>query len=138
MSEIKCLKPALLLSRLSIFYFLLPWQLMRFIAPEKASGIAKKYYHLSGGLPDTVGLVIGVFWMVLLVAFLTGFKKTLCYALVFILHTGAILMTLPSYVLGTENYNQLFLAAIPAAAAMGLLWILRREDTLLSFKGALG
>lgn len=125
------LRLPLFLTRLSIFYFLLPWQLMRFLKPESASNIAKKYYNLPG-LSDSVGMVIGVFWMILLVAFLTGFKKTLSYGLVFVLHTGAILVTLPYYILGSENYNQLFLAAIPAAAAMGLLWALRREDTWLT------
>ena len=131
------LRLPLFLTRLSIFYFLLPWQLMRFTKPEAADRIAQKYYHLSS-LPEGLGLVIAVFWMVLLVAFITGIKKSISYGLVFILHTGAILIALPSYILGTEAYNQLFLAAIPAAAAMGLLWVLRREDTLLSFSGKLG
>lgn len=137
MSETKFLKPALFLTRLSIFYFLLPWQIMRFANPESASGIAKKYYHLPG-LSDSLGLVIGIFWMVLLVAFLIGLKKTISYGLVFVLHAGAIVVALPFYIMGTENFNQLFLAAIPAAAAMGLLWVLRREDTLLSVGGKLG
>lgn len=131
------LRLPLFLTRLSIFYFLLPWQLMRFLNPESASNIAKKYYHLPG-LSEPVGLVIGVFWMALLIAFLTGFKKTISYGLIFLLHTGAILVALPFYIWGTESYNQLFLAAIPAAAAMALLWLLRGEDTLLSFKNGLG
>ena len=131
------LRLPLLLTRLSIFYFLLPWQLMRFTAPERISGIAKKYYHVPG-ISNSVGMVIAVLWAILLVAFLVGFKKKISYMLVFILHTGAILIALPSYVLGTGAYNQLFLASIPAAAAMGLLWLLREEDTLLSLKGKLG
>jgi hypothetical protein len=110
---------------------------MRFTNPESASGIAKKYYHLDG-LSDSFGLIIGVFWMVLLIAFLVGFKKRISYGLVFVLHAGAILVTLPSYIWKTEAYNQLFLAAIPAAAAMGLLWLLRKEDTMLSLGGKLG
>jgi len=131
------LRLPLLLTRLSIFYFLLPWQLMRFTAPERISGIAKKYYHVPG-ISNSVGMVIAVLWAILLVAFLVGFKKKISYGLVFILHTGAILIALPSYVMGTGAYNQLFLASIPAAAAMGLLWLLREEDTLLSLKGKLG
>jgi len=137
MSDVKFLKPALFLTRLSIFYFLLPWQLMRFTKPESISGIAKKYYHVSG-VSESLGLILGVFWMALLIAFLIGLKKSISYGLVFILHTGAILLALPAYILGTEGYNQLFLAAIPAAAAMGLLWVLRREDTFLSLGGKLG
>lgn len=127
------LRLPLLLTRLSIFYFLLPWQLMRFMSPGAADGIAKKYYHLPG-LNETAGYVIGAFWMVLLLAFLLGFKKRISYGLVFLLHAGAIIVTLPFYIMGTENFNQLFLAAIPAAAAMGLLYVLRNEDTLLSLK----
>ncbi|MEP3653453.1 MAG: hypothetical protein ABJO36_01025 [Litorimonas sp.] len=131
------LRLPLFLTRLSIFYFLLPWQIMRFTKPESASGIAKKYYHV-GGLNESVGLVIAVFWMALLIAFLVGFKKTVSYGLVFVLHAGAILLALPSYIMGTAGFNQLFLAAIPAAAAMGLLWMLRKEDSLLSLSGKLG
>lgn len=127
------LRLPLLLTRLSIFYFLLPWQLMRFMSPESADGIAKKYYHLPG-LNETAGYAIGVFWMILLVAFLVGFKKRISYGLVFLLHAGAIIVALPFYIMGTENFNQLFLAAIPAAAAMGLLYALRDQDTLLSLK----
>lgn len=106
---------------------------MRFLSPDSADGIAKKYYHLPG-LSEGVGYAIGVFWMVLLLAFLIGFKKRISYGLVFILHTGAILIALPFYIYGLESFNQLFLAAIPAAAAMGLLYVLRDEDTLLSLK----
>ena len=137
MTETKFLKPALLLTRLSIFYFLLPWQIMRFTKHESASNIAAKYYHLDG-LGKSVGLAIGIFWIVLLIAFVAGFKKTVTYGLVFALHTGAIFVALPYYVYGLTGFNQLFLAAIPAAAAMGLLWILRKEDTLLSLGGKLG
>lgn len=127
------LRLPLFLTRLSIVYFLLPWQLMRFLEPEAADGIAKKYYHLPG-LSTGVGYAIGVFWMVLLLAFLVGFKKRISYGLVFLLHAGAILVAFPFYIPETENFNQLFLAAIPAAAAMGLLYVLRDEDTMLSLK----
>ncbi|GLQ19359.1 hypothetical protein ACFFUB_13120 [Algimonas porphyrae] len=127
------LRLPLFLTRLSIFYFLLPWQVMRFTRPESAEGIAKKYYHVSA-LPESVGLVIGVFWILLLLAFLVGFKKRISYGLVFLLHAGAIIVALPAYIWGLGNFNQLFLAAIPAAAAMGLLYVLRDEDTLLSLK----
>jgi Na+-transporting NADH:ubiquinone oxidoreductase subunit NqrB len=81
-----------------------------------------------------VGYAIGAFWLILLAAFLLGFKKRISYGLVFVLHAGAILVALPFYIVGTENFNQLFLAAIPAAAAMGLLYVLRDHDTLLSLK----
>jgi hypothetical protein len=125
------LRIPLFLTRVSIVYFLLPWQIMRFVRPEAADGIAKKYYHLPG-LSTGIGYAIGTFWMVLLLAFLIGFKKRISYGLVLFLHAGAILVALPFYIPGTDGYNQLFLAAIPAAAAMWLLYLLREQDTFLS------
>lgn len=133
----KLLKPTLLFTRLSIFYFLLPWQLMRFVSPDSAKGIAAKYYHVSE-LPDMLGLAIGVFWLALLIAFVLGLKKSISYALVLILHAGAVIYTLPYYIPTLENFNILFLAAIPTIAAMALLYILRKEDTMLSLGGRFG
>jgi len=137
MTETKFLKPALFATRLSIFYFLLPWQLKRFTDPEGIDKIASTHYHLPGwsGLFATL---TGVFWILLLVAFVTGFKKTISYGLVFLLHTGAIILSMQAYIFGLKSFILIFMAAIPAAAAMGLLWVLRKEDTLLSIQGKLG
>ena len=124
------LKLPLFLTRLSIFYFMLPWQLMRFTAPEGVIGIAKTHYKFT--MPESLPMITGVLMMILLVAFLIGFKKKITYLLVFILHALGTLMTLPKLIYGLEGFYILFLAAIPAAAAMFLLWKLRDEDTMLS------
>jgi len=124
------LKLPLFLTRLSIFYFMLPWQLMRFTKPESVIGIAKTHYKFT--MPETVPMISGVLMMALLIAFLIGFKKKITYLLVFILHAVGTLMTLPKLIIGLESFYILFLAAIPAAAAMFLLWKLRDEDTMLS------
>ncbi len=130
------LKLPLFLTRLSIFYFLLPWQLMRFSAPEQIVKISKTYYKFD--MPEALPLLTGVLMMALLIAFLIGFKKRVTYLVVFILHAVGTVMTLPQIVMGLEGFKILFLAAIPTAAAMWLLWVLRKEDTLLSLKGKLG
>jgi len=137
MTETKFLKPALFATRLSIFYFLLPWQLKRFTDPEGIDKIASTHYHLPGW-SGALATLTGVFWILLLVAFVTGFKKTVSYGLVFLLHTGAIVLSMQAYIFGLKSFILIFIAAIPAAAAMGLLWVLRKEDTLLSFGGKLG
>lgn len=124
------LKLPLFITRLSIFYFLLPWQLMRFTKPDSVIGIAKAHYKFT--MPESLPMITGVFMMALLVAFLVGFKKKITYLLVFILHTIGTLMTLPKLIIGLESFYILFLAAIPAAAAMYLLYCLRDEDTMLS------
>lgn len=126
------LKLPLFLTRLSIFLFMLPWQLMRFTKPEAINNISSKYYKFS--MPEIGSTITGVLMIALLIAFLVGFKKKISYLLVLILHGVGTVMTIPNLIPGLEGYNQLFLAAIPAVAAMLLLFCLRDEDTMLSLK----
>ena len=124
------LKLPLFLTRLSVFLFLLPWQLMRFNAPEAVVGIAKQHYKFT--MPDSLPLITGVLMMALLIAFLLGIKKRISYGLVLILHAVGTLMTLPTLIPPYEGPEILFLAAIPTIGAMLLLYVLRDEDTMLS------
>ena len=120
----------LFLTRLSIFLFMLPWQVMRFTKPEVINNISNKYYKFS--MPEIGSTITGVLMIVLLVAFLVGFKKKISYLLVLLLHSLGTLTTLPYLIPGAENFNILFLAALPTIAAMLLLYCLRDEDTMLS------
>ena len=124
------LKLPLFLTRLSIFLFMLPWQLMRFTKPEVINNISNKYYKFS--MPEIGSTITGVFMIALLVAFLVGFKKKISYLLVLVLHAVGTLTTIPYLIPGTENFNILFLAALPTIGAMLLLYCLRDEDTMLS------
>lgn len=124
------LKLPLFLTRLSIFLFMLPWQLMRFSKPEAINNISNKYYKFA--MPEIGSTITGVLMMALLIAFLVGFKKNISYLLVLILHAVGTVMTIPYLIPGSENFNILFLAAIPTIAAMLLLYCLREEDTMLS------
>ena len=137
MINTKFLKPALLATRVFIFLFLLPWQILRFKSPDAAAGIASKYYKLPA-LPDAVSLIIAVLMMVLLFAFVTGFKKTISYGLVLVLHALGTIMTIGVLLPPYEGPSRLFLAAIPTIGAMLLLFVLRKEDTLLSVGGKFG
>jgi hypothetical protein len=110
---------------------MLPWQLMRFTKPESVIGIAERHYKFT--MPEAVPMITGVLMMILLIAFVTGFKKKISYLLVLILHALGTLMTLPKLIIGLESFYILFAAAIPAVFAMLLLYILRDEDTMLSF-----
>lgn len=83
-------------------------------------------------MPEIGSTITGVIMMALLVAFLIGFKKRISYGLVMVLHGIGTLMTVPYLIPGTENFNILFLAAVPALMAMVLLYCLRTEDTLLA------
>lgn len=126
------LKIPLFVTRLFIFLFMLPWQLMRLTKPEVVNNISTKYYKFS--MPEIGSTISGVLMLALLVAFLIGFKKKISYGLVLAFHALGTLMTIPFLIPGTENFNALFLAAIPTIGAMWLLWALRDQDTLLSMK----
>lgn len=125
------LKFPLFFTRLAIFYFLLPWVLMRFTKPEGSKGIATKYYKLPE-MSDMINTGIGVLWVLLLLAFLIGFKKRISYGLVLVIHALGTLFTLPFLMIGTEKMNIMFFAAIPVIGAMWLLYTLREHDTFLS------
>ncbi len=125
------LKYPLFFTRLTTFYFLLPWVLMRFTAPEKAAGIAKKYYLIES-LPGVFSTLIGIAWLALLIAFLIGYKKKWSYGLVLFLHTLGTAFTLPYLIVGTAQAKLVFFAAIPVVGAMWLLLSLRKQDTFLS------
>ena len=124
------LRLPLFLTRLSIFAFLLPWQLMRFTRPEGINNIAQKYYKFS--MPDIGSTISGVLMMALLIAFVVGFKKRISYGLVALIHGIGTAMTIPALIPGHDGHNQLFLAAMPALMAMVLLYLLRNEDTLFA------
>ena len=76
--------------------------------------------------------VTGVLYAALWLAFLVGFKKKISYGLIFLLHAIGTLLTLPKLIINVGNFQILFLAAIPAAMAMLLLWKLRDHDTMLT------
>ena len=136
MSE-RNIKLPLFLTRLSVFAFLLPWQITRFTGPELIGGIAKTHYKVP--VSATLSTITGVLMVVLLLAFLAGFKKKISYGLVFLVHAVGTVMTIPTLLKGTNalvsakfDPSALFLAAVPAAFAMLLLFCLRDEDTMFS------
>jgi peptidoglycan/LPS O-acetylase OafA/YrhL len=120
----------LFLTRVSIFLFMLPWQIIRFTKPDVINNISNKYYKFS--MPEIGSTISGVLMIALLLAFLIGFKKNVSYLLVLLLHGVGTIMTIPFLIPGSESFNILFLAAIPAIGAMLLLYCLRNEDTMLS------
>ena len=125
------LRIPLFVTRVLIALFLMPWVAMRFTASESARGIADKYYGF-GDAPEIIFTLIAIGWGLLLFAFVIGFARRVSYGLVLILHTIGTVRTVPYLIPGTENFNILFMAALPTVGAMWLLYLLRAQDTLLS------
>jgi len=118
---------ALFLLRISVFLVILMWTLDKFINPGHAAGVFENFYGLSGWGP-TVFMVIGALELILLLAFVTGFKKTISYGLVLAIHAVSTLSTWKQ-LLNPYDGGLLFYAAIPMLAACWALFSLRDMDT---------
>ena len=125
------LRLPLFATRVLIALFLLPWVAMRFATPDSARGVADKYYGF-GDAPEIVFTLLAIGWAVLLLTFAAGFAKRVSYGLVLVLHTIGTIATIPYLIPGTDDFNILFMAALPTIGAMWLLYLLRDHDTLLS------
>jgi len=123
------LPKALFLVRWSIVLFLLPWVISKFTKPEMTQSIFAKYYLVSE-LPEAVAYGVAVLWALALLAFAVGFKKTLSYGAVLLFHGVGTLLTWKQLLPFMEEFNILFLAAIPTLAAMAALFMLREHDTI--------
>jgi len=119
---------ALVVLRLSLALFLLPWVIEKFTKPEQTAKIFASFYHID--LPVAGSYIIGVIWVLLLLAFATGFKKRISYGLALIFHGGSTLATIPQMLPFLETYNHLFLAAIPVFGGFAALYMMRDDDTI--------
>ncbi len=125
------LAKALLILRLTIVFFMVPWVIDKFTVSgvEHTAKIFERFYKISG-ITEAASYGIGVFWALLLLAFLLGFKKRISYGLVMLFHGIGTIMTWDVLLPWMENHNMLFLAAVPTLGAMIALYILRDYDTI--------
>lgn len=119
---------ALVVLRLSLALFLLPWVIEKFTKPEQTAKIFSHFYHID--LPVLGSYGVGVIWVLLLLAFTSGYKKRISYGLALIFHGGSTLFTIPQMLPFLETYNHLFLAAIPVLGGFAALYMLRDDDTI--------
>ncbi len=129
----KNLPLSLLIMRITIALFLAPWVIDKFTAEgvEHTAKIFAHFYKIEG-LSQTGSYAVGALWAILLLAFVTGFKKRLSYGLVMVFHGIGTLFTWKVLLPWSDSHNMLFLAAIPVLGAMIALYRLRDHDTLLS------
>lgn len=120
---------SLFLLRISVFIVMLMWTLDKFVSPGHTAAVFENFYGISG-LSATLAALLGALQLVLIIAFVLGYRKTLSYGLVLVLHGISTLSSFPQY-LDAFN-NLLFFAAWPMLAACGALFILRDHDHKLS------
>jgi len=117
---------ALLILRLGLGAFLLLFGIDKLVAPATAVEVMTQYYGLT--IAHGMVLAAGVLEILLGLAFLAGWWKTLSYGLGLLLHAVSTLATYRE-LLTPFGANHLFLAAIPVLAAFIALFLLRRYDT---------
>lgn len=120
---------ALLSLRLGVFVVMFVWALDKFVNPAHSGQVFEHFYKISG-LSANAFTVLGVLQVLLVLAFVAGFKQRFSYGLVFLLHAVSTLSSWPMY-LDAFN-NLLFFAAWPMLAACFALYYLRDMDTLFA------
>lgn len=117
---------ALLALRLGVFIVMLMWTLDKFVNPQHSAAVFDKFYGL-GGIGPGLFMVIGALQLMLVLAFVAGFKKRFSYGAVFLLHAVSTLSSWQQYL---DSFNNLlFFAAWPMLAACYALYALRDLDT---------
>lgn len=120
---------ALLLLRLGVFIVMFMWTLDKFVQPDHTAAVFANFYMLDG-LEQGVFYIIGAVQLLVVLAFVAGFMRTISYGLVLVMHSVSTFSSYGQYLAPWDNL--LFFAAWPMLAACIALWLLRDADTLLA------
>ena len=121
---------ALFTLRSSVFLVMLMWTLDKLVDPNHAARVFEKFYQISG-LGIVHFYILGIAELILLLAFLVGYRKTITYGLVLIFHAVSTFSSYQQYLDPYTYPNLLFFAAWPMLAACFVLYYLREFDTKL-------
>jgi len=119
-----------LILRLGLGAFLLLFGIDKLVAPHTTAAVFAHYYGL-GEVSAALVYAAGLAEIALALAMLVGLWRTLSYGLGLLVHTVSTLATYRE-LLAPFGGNHLYLAALPVLAAFVALFLLRRDDTLMS------
>jgi hypothetical protein len=123
---------SLAIMRLSLGVFFTIWALAKILAPASATRVSETFY---GFTPDVTFLVIvGAVQLILIAAFVAGLFKTLTYGSLLVIHVASVLTTWERLIDPYTSPNALFWAGIPVIAMLVALFLLREQDTWLTWK----
>jgi putative oxidoreductase len=120
--------------RLGVFLVMFMWTIDKFINPDHAARVFEKFYLISG-LSVPMYYAIGAVQAAIVLAFVAGIQKRLSYGLVFLMHLVSTVSSYERYLDPWNAPNLLFFAAFPMLAAIAALYLLRDEDTFLTWRG---
>jgi putative oxidoreductase len=87
----KRIPAALLILRFFLAMFLLQWSIEKLILPDAAARIASNFYGVM--LPVSASYVLGVAELILSLALLVGFYRTISYSLSLVVHTVTVVVS---------------------------------------------
>ncbi len=119
---------ALFLMRITVFVTMLMWTIDKFLRPQHAAAVFKKFYHISG-FDMIFYKVIGGIELVILAGFVFGIKKKWTYGAVLMFHAVSTLSSYKQYMAPFAGVNLLFFTALPMLAACFALYLMRDQDT---------
>ena len=121
----------MLILRLGLAWFLFVWAVNKILAPEQYQKLWGYFHGLDIGA--TMPFVMGTAQIIICLAIAAGYKRTLSYALGFVMHGVTIAVIFPSllapFVIKNgfpSNRNQAI--AVAALAGFAALWLLRKRD----------
>lgn len=120
--------------RFGVFIVMFMWTIDKLINPDHAARIFEKFYLISG-LSAPMSYAIGGVQAVIVLAFVAGIQKRCTYGLVFLMHLVSTVSSYERYLDPWTAPNLLFFAAFPMLAAIAALYLLRNEDTFLTWGG---
>lgn len=118
---------SLLLLRLGVAVVFAMWTLDKFVNPEHAAAVFKKFYMIPS-LSNALAYSIGVVQAIVVVAFALGALRSVTYSIILVLHAISTFSSYKQYFDPWTYPHLLFFAAIPMLAACIALWLLRRYD----------
>lgn len=126
------LSRSLLALRLGVFVVMLMWTLDKFVNPAHAGKVFDKFYGIDW-LSYNLSYIVGVFELLLILAFVVGLARRWTYGGVLLIHAISTFSSYKQYMAPFDNL--LFFAAWPMLAACLALYWLRDWDTLCTFPG---
>jgi len=121
---------ALLILRFFLAVFLLQWSIEKLILPDAAERIARGFYGVT--LPAQASYALGVAELVLSLALLLGFYRTISYGLALLVHTVTVVVSwrqlLDPWGLAKVG-NHLWISTWPTWGGFAALFLMREWDT---------
>jgi putative oxidoreductase len=120
---------ALLILRFFLGLFLLQWSIEKLILPDAAERIARNFYAIA--LPAQASYALGVAELVLSLALLLGFYRTISYGLALLVHTVTVVVSwrqlLDPWGLAKVG-NHLWISTWPTWGGFAALFLMREWD----------